>query len=128
MIHIAVADAVLGVPERAALDVDQVEQGEAEQERPHRAPAEEVEGAQDEGRVDLGLELLGQPALERRVDEVEEVQVSDPGDARDHVEPAEDGLEGAREVGKHGAGSFVRARRAVLARGSVPGPDNASFA
>ena len=94
--HRAMAHAAVRRPAiAAALDVDQVEEREAEEERPHRAPAEEVQRAQDQRRVHLRLELLGQAALEGQVDEVEEVQVPDPGDARDDVEPAEDGLEGA---------------------------------
>src|SRR5262245_39075560 len=65
---------------------------------PGRAPAEPVERAREQLRIDDPLRSAVDLGLKRSVDPVEEVEVSDPGDACDYVEPAKDRLECRRDV------------------------------
>ena len=79
-----------GIQEQLLVAVLVAEQQDAEDEGVHRAPAEPVEGPQQQLGVHLGLELLVEVGLKGDVDEVEEVQVPDPDDAEGDVPPAQE--------------------------------------
>ena len=77
----------------ASLVIDQAGEDEAGDPRPRGPPAEPEQRARHELGIDEFLRRTIDLALERPVDPVEEVEVTDPDDAGDHVEPAKKQVE-----------------------------------